>query len=234
MEGVEEASFGMVESEELQFQLPEGVSVAGKCWGDERATINVLAMHGYLDSAATFDRLAPQLVHYSHFAIRVVAFDFSGQGKSSHRADPTNYFTAWVAEGPQLFLSSVLSPSNLLAALTVADAMGWATFCIMAHSMATSIAVITAGALPGRVEKMILLDHIGPTSIPPEKTPSYLEQALQQRLNVLQRQSKTYPDIESLVERMRNSDAQLSDASVRILMTRTVQRVADGVKFSQQ
>ena len=56
-------------------------------------------MHGYLDSAATFDRLAPILVQQSHYNIRIVAFDFSGQGKSSHRADHTNYFISWVSEG---------------------------------------------------------------------------------------------------------------------------------------
>jgi len=204
-----------VESEEIQFQLPEGISVAGKYWGDDRATVNVVAMHGYLDSAATFDRLAPMLVQQSNYNIRVVAFDFSGQGKSSHRADHTNYFISWVSE-----------------VVTVADAMGWSTFNLIAHSMATGIAVMLAGALPSRIEKVVLLDHIGPASIAPEQAPKYLERALQQRLKLLQRQPKTYADTESLVRRVMESDAKLTEGSARLLVARCGKRVANGVRFS--
>ena len=71
----------------------------GKSWGDDRATINIVAIHGYLDSAASFDRLAPLLVHQSDFTVRIVAIDLSGHGKSSHRNDHTTYFINWVTEG---------------------------------------------------------------------------------------------------------------------------------------
>ena len=113
-------SQGFVESEEIQFKLPEGISVAGqqisqnlsffhsfhiyclftgKSWGDNDATINIIAVHGFLDSAASFDRLAPLLVQNSNNAIRVIAIDLSGHGKSSHRPDHTTYFTSWITEG---------------------------------------------------------------------------------------------------------------------------------------
>jgi len=210
-----EINFNGVECDEIQFHLPEGISVAGKCWGDDRATINVVAMHGYLDSAATFDRLAPILVQQSHYNIRIVAFDFSGQGKSSHRADHTNYFISWVSE-----------------VVTVADAMGWSTFHLLAHSMATGIAVMLAGALPARIERVVLLDHIGPASIEPEQAPKYLERALQQRLKVLHRQPKTYSDTDALVKRMMESDAKLTEGSAKLLVARCGKRVANGVRFS--
>ena len=70
-----------------------------KGWGDESATVNVIAIHGFLDSAASFDRLAPLLVSKSKGNIRVVAVDLSGHGKSAHRPDYSNYFSGWITEG---------------------------------------------------------------------------------------------------------------------------------------
>jgi pimeloyl-ACP methyl ester carboxylesterase len=70
----------------------------GKGWGDSSATINILAVHGIMDNAASFDRLAPLLVS-SNENIRIVALDFSGHGKSDHRPDFSSYFTSWITEG---------------------------------------------------------------------------------------------------------------------------------------
>merc|ERR1712000_88763 len=144
------------------------------------------------------------------------ALDFTGQGKSSHRNDHTTYFISWITE-----------------VLTVADAMGWNRFCIMAHSMGTGVAIMTAGAVPSRIEKVILLDAIGPSSVQPEEAPGRLELALQQRLRLLQRKPKIYPTIEKLMERMLQSDAQLTEGSAKLLVGRTAQRVSpSGFRFS--
>lgn len=110
--------------------------------------------------------------------------------------------------------------------------MGWSKFTIMAHSMGTGIAIITAGAVPNRIEHVILLDAIGPGSVSPEEAPIRLEKALAQRLRLLEKKPRTYPSIESLVDRMLKADSQLTEDSAKLLVGRSAQRLANGVRFS--
>ena len=54
----------------------DGLALKGLAWGDP-ADAPVLALHGWLDNAASFALLAPQLSgHY------VVALDLTGHGQS--------------------------------------------------------------------------------------------------------------------------------------------------------
>ena len=54
----------------------------------------VLALHGWLDNSASFDRLAPLLP-----GLRLVALDLPGHGRSEHRAASAAYhFVDWVAD----------------------------------------------------------------------------------------------------------------------------------------
>mmetsp|Transcript_15962 Transcript_15962/g.62358 ORF Transcript_15962/g.62358 Transcript_15962/m.62358 type:complete len:303 (-) Transcript_15962:33-941(-) len=203
-----------VEAEELRFKIPDGTLLAAKSWGDESASIGVVAVHGFLDSAASFDTLAPRLVAGCS-DIRVVAIDLSGHGKSSHRPNHTNYHSSWVME-----------------VITVADALGWDQFSLMCHSMGTMVGVTLAGAMPYRIRHMILFDAIGPGSVPPEKSPLLLERALKQRLQFLQRQPRVYKNVDELVSRMMKSDSQLTEASARRLVERGSELVPGGYTFS--
>ena len=69
---------------------PKKQKIAIKSWGKEHAPIKILALHGYLDNAATYDRLAPLIVSNVKFSVRVVAMDFSGNGYSSYRQQPAS------------------------------------------------------------------------------------------------------------------------------------------------
>ena len=66
------------EADELRFKQPDGIVTAAKLWGDDTAIVNVIAVHGFLDSANTFDTLAPRLLKLSNNQIRLVCVDLSG------------------------------------------------------------------------------------------------------------------------------------------------------------
>ena len=55
------------------------VTIRAKRWGEEGG-IPTLCLHGFLDNAASFDRLAPKL-----HGLDIVAMDFAGHGWSDHR-----------------------------------------------------------------------------------------------------------------------------------------------------
>ena len=70
--------------EEVRLSLPH-IELAAHLYGPEDGA-PVLALHGWLDNAASFARLAPRLA-----GLRIVALDFAGHGHSEHRPAGAGY-----------------------------------------------------------------------------------------------------------------------------------------------
>ena len=64
--------------EEIRLSLPH-IELAAHVFGPEDG-IPVIALHGWLDNANSFARLAPKL-----HGLRIVALDLAGHGHSAHR-----------------------------------------------------------------------------------------------------------------------------------------------------
>ena len=112
-----------------------------------------LALHGWLDNANTFARLAPRLPQ-----LHWVAIDLPGHGLSEHRSPDAKYhFIDWVGD-----------------VMAAADALGWQRFSLVGHSMGAAIAALCAGAYPNRVKRLALLDGLGPFSSEAEDVPARL------------------------------------------------------------
>ncbi len=73
----------MTAARELSLELPH-LRLAAQAWGDPQLP-RLLALHGWLDNAASFDRLAPLLCGHFH----IVAIDLPGHGRSGHRPPGT-------------------------------------------------------------------------------------------------------------------------------------------------
>src|SRR5258705_5120 len=71
-------------SKELSFSV-NGLRLTAKTWGDPMSA-PTFALHGWLDNANSFDRLAPLLPE-----LDLVALDFAGHGFSSHRPAGVHY-----------------------------------------------------------------------------------------------------------------------------------------------
>jgi len=117
----------------------------------------VLALHGWLDNAASFDRLAPLLPE-----MRLVAVDLAGHGLSGHRSRDASYFFAdWVRDIFQ-----------------IAGVLGWSRFSLIGHSMGAGVASLAAAAIPSRIEALALIEGFAPLVAPEEQAPVRLAQYL--------------------------------------------------------
>ena len=65
--------------QQREFALP-GLTLAAQVWG-RRGGTPVLALHGWLDNASTFDLLAPLVPE-----CELVALDLAGHGRSGFRS----------------------------------------------------------------------------------------------------------------------------------------------------
>ncbi|MBC7210901.1 MAG: alpha/beta fold hydrolase, partial [Pseudomonas sp.] len=123
----------------------------------------VIALHGWLDNANSFARLAPQLK-----GLRIVALDLAGHGYSGHRPVGAGYALADYAHD----------------VLRVAEQLGWARFGLLGHSLGAIISVQLAGALPERVSHLALIDGVIPPTLSEQDAAERLGLALQAQLRL--------------------------------------------------
>ena len=116
--------------------------LAALVWGAPDAP-PLLALHGWLDNAASFWRLAPLLASRR----RVIALDLPGHGHSAHLP-------------PGLRRYHVVDQVDVV--LDAAVALGFARFDLLGHSLGAGIAALLASAAPAQVGALLLIDGLGP------------------------------------------------------------------------
>ena len=170
----------------------------------------VIAIHGWLDNAASFSGLAPMLE-----GLRVVALDLSGHGRTEHRPETqSHYFVDWVPE-----------------IIHAADRLGFDRFFLLGHSMGAGISSLVPAAVPGRVAKLVLLEGAGPLTTPPEEAPVLLRRALEDERRIAAGSARIHPDLGSAVA-ARCQGTDLDPTSARVLVERSVEAVDGGVRFT--
>lgn len=133
--------------------------LAALSWGLESAP-TWLALHGWLDNAASFSRLAPRLVE--RLGIRIVAIDFAGHGWS-HRHPAGVDYAIWD------YIHDVLDAMNSLKLQRTT---------LVGHSMGAGVSCLVAAALPERVERLVLIDGIGTLFTSTEETATQLRKGI--------------------------------------------------------
>ncbi|WP_422133914.1 alpha/beta fold hydrolase [Endozoicomonas sp. ALD040] len=135
------------------------MNFSGQEWGDPQGK-PLIALHGWLDNAASFTPLAPFLKD-----VRLIAIDQAGHGRSSHRPDELDYSIWHYVE-------------DLVG---IADSLDLESFSLIGHSMGAIVSVMASAILGDRIEKAILLDGLFPMPRKPEDTPSALAAYIQER-----------------------------------------------------
>jgi pimeloyl-ACP methyl ester carboxylesterase len=197
-----------VSGRDIELELPH-LLLAAREWGDGDGE-PVLALHGWLDNAASFDTLAPLLPD-----LHLVAIDLPGHGRSQHRPPGVvHHFIDWVPE---------------IAA--AADALGWESFSLLGHSMGAGISSLVPAVFPDRVRRVVLLEGAGPLAADAGKAPEQLISALADEAKARALEPRVFPDLESAVS-ARLHDSDLDKEAARRLVERGTERVDGGVRFT--
>ena len=192
---------------EMSWQV-NGLQLAGLRWGDETLP-PVLALHGWLDNAESFERLAPLLANYC-----VVAPDLTGHGRSSRRSQDATY-QIW---------------DDLPELMELISQLGWSEFALMGHSRGAIISSILASAIPQRIRHLILLDGMLPPAVPEAEFPEQLASFLRQKPALLNREAKLYPARESAIAA--RTAKGLSDDSALAFARRSLDESEEGWRWN--
>ncbi|MFT3931430.1 MAG: alpha/beta hydrolase [Spongiibacteraceae bacterium] len=171
-----------------------GVAIAGKRW--RNGTRRVIALHGWLDNAASFDVIAPLL------NADIVAIDMAGHGLSYHRTPQASY-NVW---------------EDLPDIVRLADVLQWPTFDVIGHSRGAIISALVATALPERVTSAVLLDGLRPNPVSDTDFAEQLGIFLREHL-APPRPATIYDSIEKAIK-VRSRAGDMSEVSAALIAQR--------------
>lgn len=183
---------------------------AAQVWGPDDGP-PVLAIHGWLDNANSFARLAPFLPTH-----RIVAIDLPGHGLSDHIPPGTAYH----------FVDSIADID------AVTRALHWDRCTLLGHSLGAGIAPIFAGTFPDRVDALVLLDGLGPLTDLPEQAPERLAKSLTRQLKHQPARQRLLGNLEDATQRMFLARQDIAVESARILAERGTKPVDDNLTWT--
>lgn len=192
---------------EIRLQTGQGV-IAGLAWGAETG-IPVLALHGWLDNAASFLPLAGHLP-----GVRLVALDFPGHGHSDWRPGVLWYH----------YIDYVWD------VISAVEQLNWQRFHLLGHSLGGAVATAVAAAFPERIISLNLIDAIGPLADSESATAQRLKRACDELQKLNSRSQPVYADIEKLV-RARAIRGGIDIASARLLLDRNLVNSGNTMKW---
>lgn len=194
---------------EREFDV-RGCKMAARCWHDASLP-PVLALHGWQDNAASFDRIAPLLPGF-----HIVALDFAGHGLSDWRPDGMRYHNLDYVDD----------------VLRVIDQLGWSKFSLMGHSMGAGAGLLLAAAMPEMLDKLVLIDGLGPWASQADEAPGILRNALLEWRDYEPREERVFSDLDVAVAARRRGFTPLSEEAARILCSRGLMPVDGGYTWS--
>lgn len=199
----------------LRYTFANSVVEGLSCGAPDQQDNVVLCLHGWLDNAASFLPLMPQLQKHQPDKF-IVAIDWPGHGYSTHRSSDAHYhFVDWVYDLLQLVTLN-----------------GWQQVDIIGHSMGAMVASAFAAAFPEKTRSLTLIDAVGFISTEADKATQQLREGLLSRVKSRDKQrqitnKKFHPSLASAIKaRLFVSD--LKPQQAQLLVERGVLKTAQG------
>ncbi len=189
------------------------ITLAGLHWPAASTTNNcpVLMIHGWLDNALSFARLAPELTGRRD----VYALDMAGHGHSGHRPPGQGYLLMdYVADLAELVNTHFRTDRH-----SQVDLVG--------HSLGGIVGVLYAAAFPERVRRLVMIDSLGPISRAPEEVVGQMRKAIEKRMTGSGKHV-VYPDLQAAAKARQGGMIPLSGEAASMLIARSMKQQGDG------
>ncbi|MAD65860.1 MAG: alpha/beta hydrolase [Porticoccaceae bacterium] len=184
---------------ERNFEV-NGLTLTAKEWG-RSGSIPVIALHGWLDNAATYDRMLPFMEN-----LHVIALDLAGHGRSSHRSMDSSY-DIWIDIGE---------------VIAVADQMGWERFALLGHSRGAVISGLIAGTFPDRITQVALIDGYVPMPHDADNAAKQVMKAIRENKRFGGASPTHFPDFDRAIQARVNGFVPLQLEAATLLANRGV------------
>ena len=162
-------------------------------WG-EPAEEPLILIHGFLDHARSWGPFVAALEKRSAKSMWIIAPDCRGHGDSG-----------WVGAGGYYHF-----PDYLLDLESLVECLNVTRVSLMGHSMGGTISFLYTGTFPDRVEKLILIEGIGPVPMAFSDAPPRMERWLSEVKALSRRKIVEYATLESAAERLRRKNPRLT------------------------
>lgn len=162
-------------------------------WGSH-ADVPLVLVHGFLDQAYSWRRFVTSLAHMSHEPLWVIAPDCRGHGESD-----------WVGPGGYYHF-----PDYVLDLDCIIQTLGVARVRLIGHSMGGSISFLYSGTFPERVDKLALIEGVGPPGLQFWDAPLRMEKWIADVRERGRHHFRQYPSIEAGARQLRQTNPRLS------------------------
>ena len=193
--------------QEVEFTL-SNITLCGLAFGDPEKPL-VIALHGWLDNAASFIPISAYLSDYY-----VVALDFAGHGRSGHRSADCQYH----------LLDYVHDLHELV------EQQQWQDFILLGHSMGGIIASLYCAGFAEKVSKYISIESLGPMTHDAKSSALQLRKSVQSRLANQTSKARHPPDKQSII-RARAIAGKFSEQCAELLVTRNLYELDGELRF---
>lgn len=183
--------------------------LSAKRWGREGGQ-PVIALHGWLDNAASFDYLAPLLEDCD-----VVCLDGAGHGRSDCR-NHLGAYNIW---------------QDVAELFAVADQLNWREFSVIGHSRGAMVAFLAAGTFPERISHLIMIEGACPRVAEAESTAANLAESIRLIKACTQRPRNVYSSFDKAVAAREQGMFPLSHSDALVLARHGVEAVGDGFSW---
>jgi len=172
----------------------------------------LLLLHGFLDAASTWDLVAEPL---ASAGFEVIAPDLRGFGSSGRVPEGGHYhFADYIADMDDL-VRSLDRP--------------W--LAIVGHSMGGGVATLFAGARPERVQKLVVMEGLGPMSEPPDLAVDRVRRWLADRLRV-SRTPRPLASMDDALDRLAATHPRVDREILRTRAERLVRKEGDLITWA--
>ena len=191
----------------------------------------IIALHGWLDNAASFVPLAEHM----DVARPFYALEMPGHGLSEHRPKGANYHLIDNVVDVVVFIQTVL---NMMTdknegydegALPSGADIG--TVSLIGHSLGGIVCSLVAAAAPNLVDKLILLDSLGPYTDQNDNVLPQLRKSVAKYSSLAARKLTVFPDKKSAAKVRMTGVGKVSHQSAMLLVERGLEKVEGGYQW---